>query len=134
MIDKNIFTSVKLKLFFAFIATLAFSANGQSVKIGDIAISDSLAIKIFIEYFLDCYNHPDTLEMEGGSYNIKEIDGYKKESINWKLIIHETWHGKDGLPDDERKRYRFLIARKPSLADFMSWFLKRFAANKPIKK
>ena len=72
---------------------LSVWGHAQNIKIGDIAISDSLAK----EYFLDCYTNPDTIQSPNtieGRDNIRRWEEIESKAIerywdagNWYLII-----------------------------------------------
>jgi hypothetical protein len=63
---------------------LATSVKGQDIKIGDIAISDSLAKN----YFLWCYQHPDTSWYFRYSESKKEVEEQQKKYEAREKIVN----------------------------------------------
>lgn len=111
---------------FLLVCLTATDLLAQNIKIGDIAVSDSLAKK----YFLDCYQHPDTIRNQPYS-NGDWFDQKFKKSIGWydpnqkktskiyksgDSITFSFW----GNPFDGF----IIVPRDPTAADFRDWFFR----------
>lgn len=91
---------------------LPFLVGAQNIKIGDISISDSLAK----EYFLDCYQKPDTIPDQPISpsawfnFKLKQSIGRYDPSNSKKFNHFQEF---------------IIVPREPSAADFRDWYLRR---------
>lgn len=98
-----------------FIMLFPCYASTQNIRIGDLAISDSLAK----EYFLDCHTHPDTIRNQP----------YKEgEWFHQKLLKKIKWYNKktyNHSPKELPMGLYIIVPREPSAADFRDWFIKQ---------
>lgn len=114
------------------ILLLAGLVSGQ-IKIGDIEISEEIAK----EYFLDCYNRPDTVRIYSfkGVRHMSEPDWYddqgnryyNTETIAKNFPMGEVFVTYKSVRKEWQNHYwlAYLKARTPSKDDFSKWFRKR---------
>lgn len=112
---------------------LLFGSASSQIKIGDIEISEKMAM----EYFLDCYQHPDTVTITPFWSSDKDATRRYKEIVKKSLYevkptkaelkknAERDWEG-EKIPYSKRGiPYRYAIARQPSADDFSKWFINR---------
>ena len=102
---KHSFSVACIILLFLLLPGFVYS---QNIKIGDISISDSLAK----EYFMDCYNRPDTIITQNGY-----IEGswyYEQDKRSIGRII------------DKFYQECLLVPRTPSAFDFMLFMNRKY--------